>query len=164
MLAKIISGGQTGVDRGALDAALEAGFPCGGACPRDRRAEDGRIPVQYPLEELHSRAYRVRTARNVVSSCGTLIIHCGELSGGTLVTLRMAEELGKPVLLINAAETPPHIAKRRVREWLDQHGICVLNVAGPRHSSWHGGSRYAKTLISKILGHPVSGESNAQSH
>lgn len=160
MLAKIISGGQTGVDRGAL----EAGFPCGGACPRDRRAEDGRIPAQYPLEELHSRAYRVRTARNVVSSCGTLIVHCDDLSGGTLVTLRMAEELCKPVLLINAAETPPHVAARFVREWLEQHGICVLNVAGPRHSSWQGGSRYARTLISEILGHAMSGERNAQSH
>ena len=76
MLKKIVSGGQTGVDRGALDAALPRGFPCGGYCPAGRRAEDGRIPARYPLEELSSPHYQVRTRRNVEESDGTLIISC----------------------------------------------------------------------------------------
>jgi hypothetical protein len=76
-LEKIISGGQTGVDRGALDAALEASFPCGGWCPKGRKAEDGPIPARYPLKEMDGPAYRLRTERNVRDSDGTLILFFG---------------------------------------------------------------------------------------
>jgi hypothetical protein len=62
---KIVSGGQTGVDRAALDVALELELPCGGWCPKGRRAEDGRIPDRYPMEEASSPDYRVRTELNV---------------------------------------------------------------------------------------------------
>jgi hypothetical protein len=151
MLLRIISGGQTGVDRGALDAALDAGFPCGGACPRDRRAEDGRIPERYPMTELASRDYRVRTEHNVVTSSGTLIIHCGELSAGTLATLRIAEALSKPVLVVDAAAMPAEAAAPVAREWIQRKGIRVLNVAGPRWSSWAGGAAYARALVARIL-------------
>jgi len=86
-LFKIISGAQTGIDRGALDAALALGFPCGGACPQDRAAEDGRIPDRYPVTELDAGKYRARTIQNVLDSDGTLIIYCSLLSGGTEQTV-----------------------------------------------------------------------------
>ena len=102
-LARIVSGGQTGVDRGALDAALAAGFPCGGWCPEGRMAEDGTIPSHYPLTELPGAQYKQRTKRNVMDSDATLVIYFGELSGGTERTVRYCEQLRKPVLVVDGA-------------------------------------------------------------
>jgi len=99
---KIISGGQTGVDRGALDAALELGVICGGCCPTGRLAEDGQIPDRYPLTELPDGGYGERTARNVADSDGTLIIANGPLSGGTRETVERCFEIQKPHLVIDA--------------------------------------------------------------
>ena len=98
---KIISGGQTGVDRAALDVALAMGIDCGGWCPKGRRAEDGSIPSRYPLAETASPAYSQRTKRNVRDSDATLILARGQPRGGTLLTKRTAVELGKPCLSID---------------------------------------------------------------
>src|SRR6266571_9073801 len=83
VVSKIVSGGQTGVDRAALDVALELGIPCGGWCPRGRRAEDGIIPERYPLIETPTTAYPQRTERNVRDSDGTLVLTVGRADGGT---------------------------------------------------------------------------------
>ncbi len=104
MLEKIISGGQTGVDRAALDAALQCGFPCGGWCPKGRRAEDGRIDDRYPLSETPKRRYQQRTEWNVRDSDGTLILATGELTGGTLLTARLAEEYERPLFYVDLSE------------------------------------------------------------
>ena len=97
MCQKIISGGQTGVDRGALDACIENSFLCGGWCPKGRLAEDGIIDKKYPLLEVKSTMYRVRTEMNVIKSDATLIIMNGILQGGTLFTLQRANEHKKAV-------------------------------------------------------------------
>ena len=102
-LLKIISGGQTGVDRGALEAALAHAFPCGGWCPADGKAEDGRIPDRYPLRPLPRGGYRARTLKNVQDSDGTVILAPGELSGGTRLTRKLCRQHGKPHLVIEAA-------------------------------------------------------------
>ncbi len=86
-IAKIISGGQTGVDRAALDVAIELELPCGGWCPRGRLAEDGTVPDRYPLQETRSAEYAERTERNVIDSDGTLIIATRPLTGGTALTV-----------------------------------------------------------------------------
>ncbi len=86
ILDKIISGGQTGADRAGLDAAMEAGISVGGFCPRGRLTEDGMIPARYPLLELETVEYMVRTERNVVESDGTLILNVGQLSGGVWIS------------------------------------------------------------------------------
>ncbi|HSR12366.1 MAG TPA: putative molybdenum carrier protein, partial [Thermodesulfobacteriota bacterium] len=98
MVKKIISGGQTGVDRAALDVALELGIPAGGWCPKGRRAEDGRIPDYYPLQEASSPEYPVRTQLNVEDSDGTLILYRNSPAGGTALTIRLAKRLKKPHL------------------------------------------------------------------
>jgi hypothetical protein len=100
---KIISGGQTGVDRGALDAALAFEVECGGWCPAERLAEDGTIPEHYPVVELANAGYAARTARNVADSDGTLIISNGEAIGGTRETIDRCVEMRKPYLIIDCA-------------------------------------------------------------
>ncbi|NOX53670.1 MAG: molybdenum cofactor carrier [Planctomycetes bacterium] len=128
-MKKIVSGGQTGVDRAALDAALDAGFPCGGWCPRGRLAEDGRIPDRYPLSETPSTRYAERTEWNVRDSDGTLILTAGPLTGGTALTRTLAQNHAKPLFVLDLRRDVDMAA---VLDWIERHGIQVLNIAGPR--------------------------------
>ncbi|HEX9685163.1 MAG TPA: putative molybdenum carrier protein [Burkholderiales bacterium] len=150
-LAKIISGGQTGVDRGALDAALEAAFPCGGWAPGDRAAEDGRIHARYPLQELAGAGYEERTLQNALDSDGTAILHSGTLEGGTRQTLLNCIEHGKPFELVDAARIGPREAASRISAFIERHRVSVLNVAGPRASKWPEGHRYAHSTVQHLL-------------
>jgi hypothetical protein len=148
MLRQIVSGGQTGVDRAALDVALEAGIPCGGWCPRGRTAEDGRLTGRYPLRETPSDAYAQRTEWNVRDSDGTLILARGELEGGTALTEKYAGKLGRPCLIIDLGQAP---APEPVLDWLQEHKISVLNVAGPRESGCLGIYRLAVEFLSRVF-------------
>jgi hypothetical protein len=148
---EIIAGGQTGVDRGALDAALELGAPCGGWCPEGRAAEDGSIPSRYPLQVLPGAGYDERTRRNVEQSDGTLILHFGPLQNGTLLTLGICAELGKPVRLIDGEVVSPVDAAVQARHFVDARNIHRLNVAGPRASHCPGGHDYAYAVIRRML-------------
>src|SRR4030081_1718244 len=127
---RIISGGQTGVDRGALDAALAAGFPVGGYCPAGRSAEDGIIPDRYPLTALDRGGPLERTLMNVAESAGTAILYCESLTGGTERTLQACLFLQRPYLLIDAELCLPEAAAERIRGFCKLHRIEVLNVAG----------------------------------
>ncbi len=145
---KIVSGGQTGVDRAALDVALELGLAHGGWCPRGRRAEDGPIPAGYQLVETASADYAFRTERNVLESDATLIVVRGEPTGGTALTIRLAELHRKPLLLAEA-ESPE--ASNQVAVWLREHRFEVLNVAGPRESQSPGIGAATKRLLRAAL-------------
>jgi hypothetical protein len=148
MFAKLVSGGQTGVDRAALDVALELGLPCGGWCPKGRRAEDGPLPEHYPLRETASADYPTRTALNVRDSDGTLILTCGESDRGTALTARLAERYRKPYLALDLTRRPD---PQEVRTWAAAHGVRVLNVAGPRESSQKGIYEEAKAFLRALL-------------
>ena len=150
-LSKIVSGGQTGVDRGALDAALEAGFPCGGWAPPARLAEDGAVPARYPLTELQQGGYSERTMKNVVDSDGTVIFFNGELEGGTRQTRDYCVAQAKPVLIIDATHANHAEAANETRAFIKSKQIAVLNVAGPRASKWPQGLKYARSVISLVL-------------
>lgn len=150
-LAKIVSGGQSGVDRGALDAALKHGFPCGGWCPPGRMAEDGPIPDSYPLVEMPHGDYLERTIQNVVDSDGSAIVYFGELSGGTEQTLLHCIQRGKPYKLIDASEIPAERAATLVDEFVARHAIATLNVAGPRASEAPAAYAYAFDFVSRLL-------------
>ena len=141
MFRKIVSGGQTGVDRAALDFALANGVRHGGWCPKGRRAEDGVLDEKYNLHETPRRDYRQRTRWNVRDSDGTLIIINLELSGGTRYTLEVARKLDKSVLVVEEGGCGK---EKEVLEWLERNDVQVLNVAGPRASSEPG--IYKKTL------------------
>lgn len=135
----VISGGQTGVDRAALDAAQKLEIPVAGWCPRGRRAEDGQIPLDYPLTETDSWNYAVRTECNVRDSDGTLIIAREALSGGTKLTAGLARRHDRPLHVVildgNPAENSRTDEVQSVVDWIVARKIRVLNVAGPRGSS-----------------------------
>ncbi len=150
-MIRIVSGGQTGVDRGALDAALDRGAPCGGWCPPGRRAEDGPIPRRYPLRALDRGGYAQRTRRNVVDSDGTVILHEGALEGGTALTAALCREEGRPCLVLDASAQGPGAAAESIRQFVARHHIQVLNVAGPRASKWPAARAHAYGVISRLL-------------
>lgn len=146
---KIISGGQTGVDRAALDAALQFGVPIGGWCPHGRHAEDGPIPEKYPLEETPDEAYAQRTAWNVRDSDGTLVIvEEKEPAGGTALAIEKAAHHGRPVLTIHTND-PANVAA--IWAWTREHDVRVLNVAGPRASEANGIYDAARSILERFL-------------
>lgn len=146
-LERIVSGGQTGVDRAALDVALELGIPCGGWCPKGRRAEDGLIPDVYPLQESPTANYAERTALNVKDSDGTLILSRGPLRGGTALTKTFAERYGRPFLIVELRDAKPP----SIHDWLTTNSIHVLNVAGPRESSQPGIAQQAAKFLQMMF-------------
>jgi hypothetical protein len=146
---KIVSGGQTGVDRGALEAAIALGIAHGGWCPRGRLAEDGPIPARYELVETESPEYRVRTERNVLDSDATLLLVRGVLRGGTKYTRQMAVRHRKPWLVVDLGQPADD---HKVREWLEQNGVSVLNIAGPRESQSPGITEQAYQWVRRLFG------------
>jgi Circularly permutated YpsA SLOG family len=152
-LKKIVSGGQPGVDRAALDAALAAGFPCGGWAPGDRMAEDGVIADKYPLKALAKGGYRQRTRQNVVDSDGTCILYYESLKGGSRLTRNLCALERKPYILVNARETDPVVAAERLVKFIADHNIETLNVAGPRASGWADGYTFALRVIGEVIAH-----------
>ena len=138
LLRKVISGGQTGVDRAGLDAAMNAGIPIGGYCPRGRLAEDGTIPEKYPMIELESIEPYCRTEQNVIYSGGTLILNKGILSGGTKLTYDFTVQYGKPRLIVQL-DDDKIIAQQHVVNWIKGQYINTLNIAGPRESKFADG-------------------------
>jgi hypothetical protein len=147
-LVRIVSGGQTGVDRAALDAAMAFGLECGGWVPRGRRAEDGRLPERYPMREARRNSYRERTRLNVRDSDGTLILTHGPALGRTGLTAVFAQQLGKPCLLLDLDIDPDTAV---ICDWLRQHRIRVLNVAGPRESTCPGIHMQTMVLLEALL-------------
>jgi len=132
---QIISGGQSGADRAALDAAIRLGIPHGGWVPRGRKAEDGPLPARYRLRETESDSYRERTEKNILAGDGTLILSFGPLTGGSALTESLALRYDRPCLAIDLQEVPLADAAVAVENWLRRYGIWTLNVAGPRASN-----------------------------
>lgn len=148
VIQRIVSGGQTGVDRAALDVALLLDIPCGGWCPRGRKAEDGTIGERYPLQETQSSDYRQRTAANVLASDGTLILHTGRVIGGTAFTVRTAKRAPRPCFIVDLETSPPYST---VLTWIRNQRIRVLNVAGPRESQARGIYRQARRWLYGLI-------------
>lgn len=144
----IVTGGQTGVDRAALDVALQLRLPVRGWCPKDRIAEDGKIAAVYPLQETSSADPALRTELNVLDSDATLILSDGPLSGGTLLTADLAKHHARPLLCLDLKEEKTENLLDGFWTWLDNSRIRVLNIAGPRESH-HPGYMYDQSI--KIL-------------
>ncbi len=147
-IGQVVSGGQTGVDRAALDVGLGLGIPCRGWCPRGRWAEDGAIDHGYPLSETESADPAERTRLNVVQSDATLVLHLGVLDSGSRLTLEIARAERRPVL---EAELGEANLLPRVRRWLAENKIRALNIAGPRESSAPGIQAAAEAFLIDLL-------------
>jgi len=147
-LKQIVSGGQTGVDRAALDAALAVGLRVGGWCPQGRRAEDGVIDPRYPLTETPLAAYAQRTSWNVRDSDGTLVLLFDAPSPGTRLTIEKATAQGKAVHLVDLTAPPQH---PDVVRWIIDNEIRVLNVAGPRESEAPGIYEAAHAFLEDVF-------------
>jgi hypothetical protein len=148
---KIISGGQTGIDRAALDLALKHGVDSGGWCPTGRLDEFGRIPDRYSVRELQAGGFTERTLQNVKDSDGTVIIYLGKLSGGTEQTVQFCVEQSQPHELIDASKVSAEEAASLIADFVRENKIDVLNVAGPRQSEWPDGYNYASHALEIFL-------------
>jgi Circularly permutated YpsA SLOG family len=153
---KIVSGGQTGVDRAALDVALKHGIACGGWCPAGRLDEFGRIPDRYPVKELEKSGFPQRTLQNVKDSDGTVVFYFGELCGGSAETIRFCLEQKRVHKSINAGKISAEDAAKTLVEFVREQRIATLNVAGPRQSEWPDGYQYAFRALDVFLGNVAS--------
>ncbi len=166
MIIKIISGGQTGADRGGLDAAIHCKMPHGGWCPRGRKAEDGVIPVEYHLREMASPNYLPRTKANVFDSDATVIFTNGPLTGGSLKTMSYVHHLKKPYHEVDLLRTTHRRAFEEIVRWLageaklnddDEYLAkpsenCIINIAGSRESHAPGIQDAVFRLMVDVLG------------
>ena len=148
---KIVSGGQTGVDRAALDVALSHGIECGGWCPAGRLDEFGRIPDRYPVRELTVDGFNERTLQNVKDSDGTVIICVGKPVGGTERTVRFCVDLQRPYETIDGSKKSAEDAGKVMAAFVHKHNIGVLNVAGPRQSEWAHAYSYASSVLDSFV-------------
>jgi hypothetical protein len=148
VLRRIVSGGQTGVDRAALDAAAAAGLERGGWCPAGRLAEDGPIPSRYGLRETPLAETTQRTAWNVRDSDATLVLLRGAPRGGTATTVRCAREAGRPLRVVRLEAREEAL---ETRSWLARIGASTLNVAGPRESEDPGIGAAARVWLDRLL-------------
>ncbi len=148
-LRKIISGGQTGVDRAALNVAMALGIEHGGWCPLGRLAEDGFIPTRYALRQTETAKYAERTERNLLAADGTLILYRHELSGGTELTHWLCRRHARPFCLVNLSGD---CHAEQTAAWLCEQKIAILNVAGPRESTSPGISAEAEQFLQAVLG------------
>jgi hypothetical protein len=148
---KIISGGQTGVDRAALDVALKRGVECGGWCPAGRLDEFGTIPDRYPVQELKAHGFTERTMQNVKHSDGTLVIYPHKVAGGTEQTVRFCVELKRPHQLIDCSTISTEEAAKLIADFVRKNKIGILNVAGPRQSEWPEGYDWTFRALARAL-------------
>jgi hypothetical protein len=145
MIEKIVSGGQTGADRAALDWAIDHSIPHCGWCPKGRLAEDGTIPSRYNLQEMPTKDYPRRTEQNVIDSDGTVILTIKPLpTGGSMRTAEFAVKHHKPLLHLHSHEPDPG---KKLADFVSMHQIRVLNVAGPRVS----GEPTVGEFVTKVL-------------
>ena len=147
---KIVSGGQTGADRAALDWAIAHHVPHGGWCPAGRLAEDGPIDTRYALRETPLPDYIQRTEWNVRDSDATLIVSCAaELTGGSLATQQLAAAHDRPCLHLSGELEAPEAALR-LRDWLQREAVTVLNVAGPRASGEPAVAAFIQSILDEL--------------
>jgi hypothetical protein len=151
-LVKIISGGQTGADRAALDAAIDSGMDYGGAVPQGRKTENGPLAAKYrKMTELQSPQYAVRTRQNVLNADGTLIFTYGNPTGGTGLTVSLAQQHDKPFLVVDLEMETAASAAALITAWLKKTRPAVLNVAGPRESEHPDAYQKVFSILQKVL-------------
>lgn len=164
MIKKIVSGGQTGVDRAALDIAIKLGVDHGGWCPKGRKAEDGALAVCYKLIETESDDYSERTKLNIKDSDGTLILVPStpiKVTDGTILTINEVKDMKKPYLIIDLSDSDEALLS--INKWIGENKVETLNVAGPRESQSPGIYDKASSLIEAVLNEKLKRENTMRS-
>ena len=151
MVGKIISGGQTGADQAALDAAIKFNIAHGGWVPKGRKTENGVLPEKYRMQEMDTANYAARTRRNVMDSDGTVLLARGPLSGGTLLTRKIAHQADRPCCHIDLLAMDEFEGALMLNSFVTESDIRVLNVAGPRLSNDPGIYRSVKAVIEALI-------------
>jgi len=151
---KLVSGGQTGIDRAMLDFCLDHHIRCGGWCPEGRKAEDGTIDLKYPVRELPGASCNMRTAANVRDSDATVIIFEYRMEGGTLKSFEFIQKEKKPFLLLDMSVLDATLAASRLVRFLEIHTPEILNFSGPRKSDWPGGYETCFEILKKLFREP----------
>ena len=165
MISKIVSGGQTGADRGGLDAAILLGVPHGGWCPKGRKSEDGVIPAHYNLVETRSADYLVRTEANIVDAHCTVVFSFGEPTGGSKRTVTFADSHRRPCHCVDLSTRSDEAAARSILGWLSSGGLTrsdmptprpnlIVNVAGSRESKAPGIEKRVRSVMHMVLKPP----------
>jgi hypothetical protein len=134
MITKIVSDGQTGVGRAALDTAIQLDIPYGGCIPKNRKTEEGPLPNTYILEELPTSSYAKAAKENIVASDGTLFLSNGKLPAFSLITLKLVEKKRAIYLHVDLSETPAFKAGMVIASWVSENNIESLYVTGPKAS------------------------------
>ncbi len=147
---RIISGGQTGVDRAALDFALENQIDCFGWCPKGRKAEDGVIPNTYPLKEAETSGYEKRTLKNVEESQGLMVFVDGEPDNGTILAIDHAEKQNKPIYIIHLSMNVED-QETGILDFLEDQEVTIVNIVGPRESNSPGIYRKTKSFLEELI-------------
>jgi len=153
IISKLISGGQSGCDQAAWNAAIDLLFPYGGWVPKGRKYENGRIPDYYIVKESSSSRYEPRTELNVQDSDVTLVFTRGEPSTGSKLTIEYAEVHNKPYLHIDLLRYSKEDAIKQVQEFLtdiDKQDL-IVNVAGQRESKAKGIQLEVRAIITEVL-------------
>ncbi|HYK46775.1 MAG TPA: putative molybdenum carrier protein [Parafilimonas sp.] len=145
---KIISGGQTGVDRAALDVALELHIECGGFCPKGRKSEDGMIPEKYPLIETATEEYSERTRLNIKEADATFVLIDRQADKGALLTIELCKTHNKKLM---EADLSGRVDDKQVVQWILNNKITILNIAGSRETSSPGIYEKAYRLLRKVM-------------
>ena len=148
---RIVCGGQTGTDRGAMMAALDRGIPLGGWCPDGRKAEDGPIPAFYPLRELPGSDYPERTLRNVLDSDATCIVRFHDIDAGSKLAAAACRREGKPYTYLDAHDVDSDEAARALTQFVRENGVLVLNVSGPRASVHPAAESWTRAALRSFL-------------
>ena len=148
---RIVCGGQTGADRGAMNAALDRGVPLGGWCPEGRKSEDGTIPQFYPLTELPGSDYPQRTLRNVLDSDATCIVRFNDIDAGSKLAAAACRREGKPYTYLDAHELDSDEAARALEQFVVDNGVHVLNVSGPRASTHPAAESWTRAALRTFL-------------
>lgn len=151
MLTKIISGGQTGADRAALDVAIKFNMPYAGWIPRGRRTEEGPLPEKYRLFQMATTDYRDRTRQNIIDSQGTVVICRGALTGGSLLTRQFAKVVGRPCCQVDLSHNDTFEGAVILHSFILENRLSVLNVAGPRASQDPGIYFEVKSILEAVL-------------
>lgn len=152
-ISKIVSGAQTGADRGGLDAAIEMGVPHGGWCPKGRRSEDGVIPSKYDVKETSAPGYAKRTEMNILTADATIVFTMGQVGPGSGKTLSFAKGVGKPVLLVDVQHLGLDESANAVEGWLQGLGkdSLTVNVAGNRESGAPGVGEMTRMVMAEVI-------------